>query len=168
MAAPRGPLKGPRGPLKGPRGPLKGPRGPLKGPRGPFKGGCNLAGNLNLNLSFEVFLHFQAELGPKTPLNGSSSKMVQNGSKISPGNNSTAIWWPFSGPSRPPQARGTCLERQPLPQSVASSPCLMRGCTLKGNVKLLQGRKSVILGVWAAPGASVAISLGRGALPPPF
>ena len=32
----------------------------------------------------------------------------------------------------------------------------------------VKGRRSVILGVWAAPGASGAISLGAGASPPPF
>jgi len=44
----------------------------------------------------------------------------------------------------------------------------LRGCTLGGDSKFVKGRKSVILGVWAAPGVSVAISLGRGASPLPF
>ena len=35
---------------------------------------CSLAGNLNVSLGVEVFLHFPAELGPRTALNGSSSK----------------------------------------------------------------------------------------------
>jgi len=37
-----------------------------------------------------------------------------------------------------------------------------------GFLICLRGRKSVILGFWAAPGASGAISLGAGAWPPPF
>ena len=43
-----------------------------------------------------------------------------------------------------------------------------RGCILEGIYKLFKGRKSVILGVWAALGASGAISLGTGASPPAF
>jgi len=43
-----------------------------------------------------------------------------------------------------------------------------RGCTLGGNLKFFKSRESVVLGVWTAPGASVASSLGRGASPPPF
>ncbi len=43
-----------------------------------------------------------------------------------------------------------------------------RGCTLGGKFQVFKGRKSVILGVWAAPGARETIPLGGGLRPPPF
>ncbi len=39
---------------------------------------------------------------------------------------------------------------------------LIRGCTLGGNFKCFKGRKSVILGVWAAPGAPETLPKGGG------
>jgi len=44
----------------------------------------------------------------------------------------------------------------------------VRGCTLGKNFKLSKGGQSAILVVWAAPGASEAISLGGEASPPSF
>ena len=43
-----------------------------------------------------------------------------------------------------------------------------RGCTLGANLDFFNDRKSVVFGVWAAPGASVAILLGAGGLAPTF
>ena len=37
-----------------------------------------------------------------------------------------------------------------------------------GNLKFVNGRKSVILGVWAAPGAPETLPKGGGRSPPPF
>ena len=37
-----------------------------------------------------------------------------------------------------------------------------RGCTLGANFKFVKGRKSVILGVWAAPGAPETLPKGGG------
>ncbi len=34
------------------------------------------------------------------------------------------------------------------------SPSTIRGCTLGGNFNVFKGRKSVMLGVWAVPGAA--------------
>ena len=42
------------------------------------------------------------------------------------------------------------------------------GCTLGGNFEFSKGGKSAILGVWVAPGASEAISLGGRPRPPTF
>ncbi len=46
----------------------------------------------------------------------------------------------------------------------------MRGCTLAGSkvVKQMKDRKSVIFGVWAAPGAPETRPKGGGRSPPPF
>ncbi len=44
----------------------------------------------------------------------------------------------------------------------------LRGCTLGGKFQVFKGRRSVILGVWAAPGARGTIPLGGGVRPPPF
>ena len=44
----------------------------------------------------------------------------------------------------------------------------IRGCTLGGNFHLFKDRKSVILGVWAAPGAPETLPKGGGLRPPPF
>ena len=46
----------------------------------------------------------------------------------------------------------------------------IRGCTVGGYkiCELLKDRESVILGVWAAPGARETIPKGGGLGPPPF
>jgi hypothetical protein len=59
--------------------------------------------------------------------------------------------------SRPPRkGLQTFVPTTPLCWDVVVEELLgynnMRGCTLGGNFKFAKGRKSVILGVWAAPG----------------
>jgi hypothetical protein len=41
-------------------------------------------------------------------------------------------------------------------------------CPLAGNLKFVEGRKSVIFGVWSAPGAPETVPKGGGLRPPPF
>jgi hypothetical protein len=49
------------------------------------------------------------------------------------------------------------------------APRPLRGCTVGGYEidQLFKDRKSVILGVWAAPGAPETLPKGRGRSPPP-
>ena len=68
---------------------------------------------------------------------------------------------PHAFPDVSPDAFSEALFQKAFPEP-------FRGCTLGVIFDFCKGRKSVILGVWAAPGASGAISLGRGASPPPF
>ena len=44
----------------------------------------------------------------------------------------------------------------------------LRGCTLGKKFKFVKGPKSVIWGVWAAPGAPETFPKGGGLRPPPF
>ncbi len=72
-----------------------------------------------------------------------------------------------SRPSPEPQNRKSC------PAKVWSGgPAIKpkRGCTLAGSkvFDFVKDRKSVILGVWAAPGAPETRSKGGGRSPPPF
>ncbi len=47
-------------------------------------------------------------------------------------------------------------------------PARIHGCTLGGNFEFVKGRKSVICGVWAAPGApETPLPKGGGLLPRP-
>ena len=61
------------------------------------------------------------------------------------------------GPKRPP-----ILPQDPLGKGEE------RSCTLGWNFELFKGRNSVILGVWAAPGAPETLPKGGGPRPPPF
>ncbi len=49
-----------------------------------------------------------------------------------------------------------------------STGLLHRGCTLGGNFKFVKGRKSAILGVWAAPRAQDTLPKAGELRPPPF
>jgi hypothetical protein len=67
-------------------------------------------------------------------------------------------------PERPPSF-GRCWS---VSKVFGSSPHLAGGCTLGVNFMCFKGRKSVILGVGAAPGAPETLPKGGGLRPPPF
>jgi len=81
----------------------------------------------------------------------------------------------FRSTGRPPDID---LHKKPAPET--NSKAISRGiwgvgilgrgggCTFEAHPDLFQGRKSAILGVWAAPRASEATSLGGGPCPPTF
>ena len=70
----------------------------------------------------------------------------------------------------PAKDRAPLLLQQALTYDPRDPSCTSRGCTLDGYkiLELLKGRRSIILGVWAAPGAPETLPKGGGLRPPPF
>ncbi len=63
--------------------------------------------------------------------------------------------------------KNKCTDSHPSPQRPPKwRP--FRGCPLGGNFHFFKDRKSVILGVWAAPGAPEALPKVGGSSPPTF